>query len=141
MLHKIGKDLCRNPGGAESDADVHGLDVRRHGGGQGFHIGSKTSVRLRGFPCLAQFGPDIAGQIPVADFPFLCRGIQKNLPLFPQLRLNVLRRTAHKPRHTAEIHSAVFPQGNEQGVLDGFRMFHDLGGLEYPLAENRGFFR
>ena len=67
-------------------------------------------------------------------------GIQENLSLVAQLRLNVFRRTIQEPRHTAEIHPAVFPQGNEQGILDGFRMFHDLGGLEYPLAENGGFF-
>ena len=141
VFHEVGKDLRRNPGGTESDADVHGFDVRRHGGGQGFHIGSETDVRLGCLLCLAQFGPDIAGQVSVADFPFLGGGIQENLSLVAQLRLNVFRRTIQEPRHTAEIHSAVFPQGNEQGILDGFRMFHDLGGLEYPLAENGGFFR
>ena len=140
VFHEVGKDLRRNPGGTESDADVHGFDVRRHGGGQGFHIGSETGVRLGCLLCLTQFGPDIAGQVSVADFPFLGGGIQENLSLVAQLRLNVFRRTIQEPRHTAEIHPAVFPQGNEQGILDGFRMFHDLGGLEYPLAENGGFF-
>ena len=141
MLHEVGKDLCRNPGGAEPDADVHSLDVRRHGGGQCLHIGSEAGVRLRGFFRPRQLGPDIAGQVSVADFPFLGGGIQENLSLVTQLRLNVLSRTMQEPRHTAEIHPAVFPQGNKQGILDGFRMFHDLGGPEYPLPENGGFFR
>ena len=140
VFHEVGKDLRRNPGGTESDADVHGFDVRRHGGGQGFHIGSETGVRLGCFLCLAQLGPDIAGQVSVADFPFFGGGIQENLSLVAQFRLNVFRRTIQEPRHTAEIHPAVFPQGNEQSILDGFRMFHDLGGLEYPLAENGCFF-
>ena len=97
MLHKIGKDLCRNPGGAEPDADVHGLDVRRHGGGQGLHIGSEAGVRLRCFFRPRQFGADIAGQVSVADFPFLGGRIQKNLSLFAQFRLNILSRTMQEP--------------------------------------------
>ena len=141
VFHEVGKDLRRNPGGAEPDADVHGLDVRRHGCGQGLHIGSEAGVRLRCFfrPC--QFGPDIAGQVSVADFPFLGGRIQENLSLLAQFRLNILSRTMQEPRHTAEVHPAVFPQGNKQGILDGFRLFHHLGGSEYPLPENGGFFR
>ena len=141
MFHEVGKDLRRNPGGAEPDADVHSLDVWRHGGGQGFNIGSETRIGFRCGLRPMQFGPDIASQVSVADFPFLGGRIQENLPLLAQLRLNVLRRTMQEPRHTAEIHPAVFPQGNKQGILDGFRMFHDLGGPEYPLPENGGFFR
>ena len=141
VFHEVGKDLRRNPGGTESDADVHGFDVRRHGGGQCLHIGSEAGVRLRGFFRPRQFGPDIAGQVSVADFPFLGGRIQENLPLFAQLLLNVLSRTMQEPRHTAEIHPAVFPQGNEQGVSGVFRRFRHLSGLEHSLPKNRGFFR
>ena len=141
MFHKVRNDLWWNPGRAEFDADVHGLDVRRHGGAQRLHIGGEAGIRLRGFFRLCQFGPHIAGQVSVADFPFLTGGIEENLSLFPQFRLNVLRRTMQKLRHAAEIHPAVFPQGNEQGVSGIFRRFRHLSGLEYPLPENRGFFR
>ena len=123
VFHKVRNDLCRNPGRSEFDADVHGLNVRRHGGGQRLHIGSETRVRLRGFLRPRQFCPHIAGQVSVADFPFPTGGIQENLPMFPQFRLNVLRLTMQKLRHAAEIHPAVFPQGNEQGVSGVFRRF------------------
>ena len=108
MLHEVGKNLRRNPSRTEFDADVHSLDVRRHGGGQCLHIGNEAGVRLRCFFRPRQFGADIAGQVSVADFPFLGGRIQKNLSLFAQFRLNILSRTMQEPRHTAEVHPAVF---------------------------------
>ena len=70
VFHEVGKDLRRNPGGTEPDADVHSFDVRRHGGGQGFHVGGEAGVRLRGL------------RVPDAVWPGHCRsGICRGFPI------------------------------------------------------------
>ena len=140
VFHKVRNDLLWNPGRTEFDADVHGFNVRRHGGSQGFHIGSETRIGFRSGLCPRQLGPHIAGQVFVAYFPFITDGVQENLPLVTQFCLNVFRRAMQELRHAAEIHPAVFPQGNEQSVSGVFRRFRHLRGLEYPLPEDRGLF-
>ena len=140
MFHELIHDIGRNPCGAELDADVHSLDVGRHGGSKGFHVGSEAGVIRGGDLRLIELGSDVAGKILVAYFPRFVAGIEKDQSLLSEFLLYVINRTAKKLTHSAEVHLAGLTQGDDERVLGAVHMVSSLSGAQHSLVKNGGFF-
>ena len=69
--HELLDVLRGDPGGAQADLDLAGLQVLGDGGSKGVHVGPVGRVVLHrplGFPELAA---DVAGQVLVGGLPFV----------------------------------------------------------------------
>ena len=127
LMHELLEDFFVDPGAADADLDLTGVQVFRLRLFQSRHIDLKGGILLRSPLGLAELLAHIAGEVFVGGLPALV----PMSPTFLQIKgagrrvfeddamqllhdLRDLLRTAHEGGHEAEIHTGFFTDGNSE---------------------------
>ena len=135
LVHELLEDLFVDPGAADADLNLTGVQIFRLRLFQRCHIDLKGGILLCCPLGLAEFLSHIAGEIFVGGLPALV----PMAPAFLQVKgagrrvfeddavqllhdLRDLLRAAHERGHEAEIHTGFFTEGNSERFHGGVYM-------------------